>query len=94
MTCEKVKTVTHFGIERSASMLIVALADPFLGTLSDCLNRRIPLLWLSVFTRAAINVLIGTLGDRTRFATSSNAFARADPLFSSNPFKRPNVCDI
>ena len=75
-------------------MLIVALADPFLGTLSDCLNRRIPLLWLSVFTRAAINVLIGTLGDRTRFATSSNAFARADPLFYSNPFKRSNVCDI
>ena len=61
-------------------MLIVALAGPFLGTLSDRLNLRIPLLWMSVFTCAAINVLIGTQGDRT---TGLLLFVAANFLYQS-----------
>lgn len=58
-------TDTHFGIALSASMLIVALTGPFLGTLSDRLNRRVPLLAMSVVTCAVFTGLIGAIGGLT-----------------------------
>ncbi len=59
VTEDKGGTDTHIGFALSASMLIVALTGPFLGTLSDRLNRRIPLLWMSVLSCAVFTALIG-----------------------------------
>ncbi len=58
-------TATHLGIALSASMLLVALAGPFLGSMSDQLNRRVPLLALSVVCCAVITALIGSFGGLT-----------------------------
>lgn len=65
VTEDKGGTDTHLGIALSASMLIVALTGPFLGTLSDRLNRRVPLLALSVVSCAVFTALIGTFGGLT-----------------------------
>ncbi len=65
VTEDKGGTDTHLGIALSASMLIVALTGPFLGTLSDRLNRRVPLLALSVVSCAVFTALIGTVGGLT-----------------------------
>ena len=65
VTEDKGGTDTHLGIALSASMLIVALTGPFLGTLSDRLNRRVPLLAMSVVTCAVFTALIGTVGGLT-----------------------------
>ncbi len=46
-------------------MLIVALTGPFLGTLSDRLNRRVPLLAMSVVSCAVFTALIGAFGGLT-----------------------------
>ena len=58
-------TDTHIGLALSASMLIVALTGPFLGTLSDRLNRRVPLLAMSVVSCAVCTALIGAVGGLT-----------------------------
>ena len=58
-------TATHLGIALSGSMLLVALAGPFLGSMSDQLNRRVPLLALSVVCCAVITALIGSFGGLT-----------------------------
>ena len=65
VTDDKGGTDTHIGLALSASMLIVALTGPFLGTLSDRLNRRIPLLALSVVSCAVFTALIGAFGGLT-----------------------------
>ena len=65
VTDDKGGTDTHLGLALSASMLIVALTGPFLGTLSDRLNRRIPLLALSVVSCAVFTALIGAVGGLT-----------------------------
>ncbi len=65
VTEDKGGTDTHLGIALSASMLIVALTGPFLGTLSDRLNRRVPLLAMSVVSCAVFTALIGTFGGLT-----------------------------
>ena len=65
VTEDKGGTDTHLGLALSASMLIVALTGPFLGTLSDRLNRRIPLLALSVVSCAVFTALIGAVGGLT-----------------------------
>ena len=65
VTEDKGGTDTHLGIALSASMLIVALTGPFLGTLSDRLNRRVPLLAMSVVTCAVFTALIGAVGGLT-----------------------------
>ena len=58
VTDDKGGTDTHIGLALSASMLIVALTGPFLGTLSDRLNRRVPLLAISVVSCAVFTALI------------------------------------
>ena len=55
-------TDTHFTLALSASMLLVALTGPMLGTLSDRLNRRVPLLAVAVITCAVCTGLIGFFG--------------------------------
>ena len=65
VTEDKGGTDTHLGIALSASMLIVALTGPFLGTLSDRLNRRVPLLAMSVVSCAVFTALIGAVGGLT-----------------------------
>ena len=65
VTEDKGGTDTHLGLALSASMLIVALTGPFLGTLSDRLNRRVPLLAMSVVSCAVFTALIGTFGGLT-----------------------------
>ena len=58
VTEDKGGTDTHLGIALSASMLTVALTGPFLGTFSDRLNRRVPLLAMSVVSCAVFTALI------------------------------------
>ncbi len=58
-------TDTHIAIALSASMLVVALTAPFLGTLSDRLNRRVPLLAMSVVGCAIFTAMIGAIGGLT-----------------------------
>ena len=65
VTDDKGGTDTHIGLALSASMLIVALTGPFLGTLSDRLNRRVPLLAMSVVSCAVCTALIGAVGGLT-----------------------------
>ena len=65
VTEDKGGTDTHLGLALSASMLIVALTGPFLGTLSDRLNRRVPLLAMSVVFCAVFTALIGAFGGLT-----------------------------
>ena len=65
VTEDKGGTDTHLGIALSASMLLVALTGPFLGTLSDRLNRRVPLLAMSVVSCAIFTALIGIFGGLT-----------------------------
>ena len=65
VTEDKGGTDTHLGLALSASMLIVALTGPFLGTLSDRLNRRVPLLAMSVVSCAVFTALIGAVGGLT-----------------------------
>ena len=65
VTDDKGGTDTHIGLALSASMLIVALTGPFLGTLSDRLNRRVPLLAISVVSCAVFTALIGAFGGLT-----------------------------
>ena len=65
VTEDKGGTDAHFTFALSASMLIVALTGPFLGTLSDRLNRRIPLLAMSVVSCAVFTALIGSVGGLT-----------------------------
>ena len=55
-------TDTHFTLALSGSMLLVAVTGPMLGTLSDRLNRRVPLLAVSVITCALCTALIGAFG--------------------------------
>ncbi len=55
---------THLSIAFSLSMLIVAVASPIAGAISDRRGRRLPLLMLSTLTCVACTTLLGlgTLG--------------------------------
>ena len=73
-------TDTHFTLALSGSMLLVALTGPMLGTLSDRLNRRAPLLAVSVITCAVCTGLIGMFGG---LATGLVLFILANFLYQS-----------
>ena len=73
-------TDTHFTLALSGSMLLVALTGPMLGTLSDRLNRRVPLLAVSVITCAVCTGLIGMFGG---LATGLVLFILANFLYQS-----------
>lgn len=73
-------TDTHFTLALSGSMLLVALTGPMLGTLSDRLNRRVPLLAVSVIICAVCTGLIGMFGG---LATGLVLFMLANFLYQS-----------
>lgn len=73
-------TDTHFTLALSGSMLLVAATGPMLGTLSDRLNRRVPLLAVSVLTCAICTALIGFFGG---LATGLVLFILANFLYQS-----------
>jgi UMF1 family MFS transporter len=84
VTEDKGGTDTHLGIALSASMLIVAISGPFLGTLSDRINRRVPLLGISVVSCAVFTALIGTFGGLTTgllFFIAANLFYQTGLIF-------------
>lgn len=55
-------TDANFAFALSISALLVAVTAPLLGSVSDTLNRRVPLLAICVLLCAACTALIGSLG--------------------------------
>ena len=54
-----------FAFTLSLSALVIAITSPVFGTVSDRLNRRVPLLAICVLSCAAVTAAIGTLGGLT-----------------------------
>ncbi len=54
-----------FGFVLSMSALAVALTAPVMGSISDRLNRRVPLLAICVLSCASVTAMIGTMGGLT-----------------------------